>query len=62
MTEFRGGICMSGKWVRVPLEDGDEVVDLFVRIRLGSSIGFWLCRAVHRDGRLFIAINALPFC
>lgn len=53
---------MSGKWVRVPLEDGDEVVDLFVRIRLGSSIGFWLCRAVHRDGRLFIAINALPFC
>lgn len=53
---------MSGKWVRVPLEDGDEVVDLFVRIRLGSSIGFWLCRAVHGDGRLFITINALSFC
>lgn len=48
--------------VRVPLQDGDEVVDLFVRIRLGSSIGFWLCRAINIDGRLLITINALPFC
>lgn len=50
--------------MRVPFKDGDEVVDLFVRIRvrLGSPIGFWLCRAVHRDGRFLIAIDALPFC
>ena len=48
--------------VRVPFQDGDEVVDLFLRIRLRSSIGFWLCRAVNMGGRLFITINALPFC
>lgn len=48
--------------VRVPFEDSDEVVDLSLRVCLGSSIGFWLRRAVNVDGRLFITINALPFC
>lgn len=47
--------------VRVPFQDGDEVVDLLLRVCLGSSIGFWLRRAVNVDGRLLITINALPF-